>query len=453
MHTALIRYRSEPTDRNFKTLYDASRGWIRGAAVSTVRQYHGLTSADVDDVANEGLLSLANAARRFVYFCPRCGDAFVYRSSLEAHAREEHRVRGPAALVSLEKFAQVNSRLGMKRTARRLLRPGEVLDDDPASDLVVAPSILTEILVRDAARRLSGEAEKLLLELVFGADELVIDEEEESILRYIRLRAAAGFSAPASGSSGFISSQVRAFRRPRMTTPELNEVEWKKLKLKTLVDSTSDVFEFKPRAKTIKEAFAEVVAELAARGVETPFVCGNCNAPIDEDSPKCWACGASLSDEQEEEEPEISPDELVARATKLKIDVDGKTPEEIAGLIEAVERRKRESKRADMTGMEAKALNEKATELMGDGWRKKETGQYTGYWDPSGACRFCVFKRGLVVHFRVADGDLEGFKGVEFYDKEERRRRHYGRTNYAYVGDITKEAIAAIASVVEKYGS
>lgn len=171
MQTELIRYRAEPTNRNFKSLYDVSRDWIRIVAGATVKSYHGLKSADFDDVANEGLLSFANAARRFVYFCPRCGDAFLHRRSLVRHCREAHRVRGVAELVSISKFAQVNSRLAMKRTARRLLRPEVLVDDlEVVSGSVVSGSVesetFVEVLLGRAKALLSDSAERLLVEIV-----------------------------------------------------------------------------------------------------------------------------------------------------------------------------------------------------------------------------------------------------------------------------------------------
>lgn len=234
-----------------------------------------------------------------------------------------------------------------------------------------------------------------------------------------------------------------------MNTPEVN---WKKLEISTLRAATEEVLSFSPASKVLRDAYAEVVREMDSRGIETPFVCGNCNAPIDETSAKCWACGSVIDDEPGDTEPEIVLEEVLERAKKLKIDVDGKTPEEIVGLIEAVERKKREAKRSDLAGIESKHLNEKLTEMMGDGWRKKRTTQYLAYFDPAGVRRIGVYHRGLSVHFSVDDGDLAGFAGIEYYDAAERKRRHYGRTNYVYKGDVTKEALAACCVVVDKYG-
>lgn len=234
-----------------------------------------------------------------------------------------------------------------------------------------------------------------------------------------------------------------------MTTPELNEVKWNRLKFSMLKASIKEVYDIEIEAKQIKPAFVEGLSAMREKGIDTPFYCGHCNVPIDETSSKCWACGSTIKDESDE--PEIDPDELVQRAIGLKIDVEGKTQDELIGLIEAVERRKRDRKRGELSGVESAALNERISQLIGEGWRKKRTGQYTGYWDGNGKRRVAVFHRGLLVHFSVDDGDLVGFDGIEFYDAAERKRRHYGRVNFAYVGDISKDAYNACKFVIEKY--
>lgn len=229
-------------------------------------------------------------------------------------------------------------------------------------------------------------------------------------------------------------------------------VNYKLLTLQTLRTSAQDVYGIITKKRTIKDAYEDVLAKIKEKGVELPFGCGACNAPLDETSPKCWACGAVIDDGSAE--PKITRGELEERATRLKIEVDGKSDAELIGLIEAAERVKRDRKRdVDLTGIESAKLNEALTERMPDGWRKKQTGQYTSYWDSQGIRRIAVFNRGLNVHFSIEDGDINGYSTVDFYDAEERRRRHAGRTNYAYTGDLYKEAFEICELVFDKYSS
>jgi hypothetical protein len=234
-----------------------------------------------------------------------------------------------------------------------------------------------------------------------------------------------------------------------MTTPELEGPRFKLLNLNALKKHCGEVLDFEPKKRTIRGAYEEVLEELTRRKHETPYVCGYCNAQIDGEMERCWACGSVIDDD--EEDPKMTDAEVSTRAKKLGIDPEGE-PEEVKAAVEAAERSRREKTRdADLSGIEAERINEKLTEQMPDGWRKSKANQYTSYWDPNGKRRIAVFTRGLNVHFSVDDGLLDGLEHLEYLDPEERKRRHAGRTNYLFTGEIAREAVEICAKVMGHY--
>ena len=235
-----------------------------------------------------------------------------------------------------------------------------------------------------------------------------------------------------------------------MSTPELNEPKWENLKIATLRASSEETLGFKPTSKKLKEAWNEVRAKLEKKG-DLSYLCGKCNSPIDGDVVKCWACGAEITDDKDEEnsEPAMVDSEVDKRAKDLGVE-DASDKE---SAIEDAEKKKAQSrKNVDISVAEAQAINQKLTQDMPDGWRKKQSGQYTTYWDPNGVRRIAVFIRGFSVHFGVDDGMLDKKENVEFYDSRERKKRHFGRTNYVYVGDVSKKALELCAIVFKAYG-
>ena len=239
-----------------------------------------------------------------------------------------------------------------------------------------------------------------------------------------------------------------------VSTPGIDGPKWKLMNLAGLSESTKEVLKFKASKRTLKGAYEEVLAYLRGRNVELPYNCGRCNAPIDAEMGQCWACGSAFSDSTGEGEPEISFTELKERAKRLGIEVKGKDPATLVGEIEAAEARRRASSKArdaDLVGIEAVQLNLKLVELMGDRWRPRVSNQYTTYSDPNGVRRIAVITKGLVVHFSVDDGFLDGINGLVFLTKEDRRKRHYGRTNYIYNGDISKDVLEICKKVLRHY--
>ncbi len=104
-----------------------------------------------------------------------------------------------------------------------------------------------------------------------------------------------------------------------------------------------------------------------------------------------------------------------------------------------------------MAQAEFQQLNERLTELMPDGWTKHPVRNFVSYWDALNVKRIVVKRRGLHVFFAVEDGQLDGTPNLAFLDQEERRRRHFGRDNYLYVGDVTKEVLSVCQKVFDLY--
>jgi hypothetical protein len=228
------------------------------------------------------------------------------------------------------------------------------------------------------------------------------------------------------------------------------EPKWEVLTLPTLRKAAREVLKVSPKRRTLKLAYAEVLAELKASDRELVFTCDVCGSMIDDELPRCWACGLVFTDEGVEEP--VADDELVVRAKRLGIDPTDLDRGDLLAKIEAAETRVRASKTdADLLRLESRKLNVEMTEHLPDGWRKKESKQYTSYFDGSGVRRIAVWHRGMKIDFSIDDGFLDGFPDVEFLDAEERKRRHAGRTNYAYIGDTYKTVLDLVKRVFGKY--
>lgn len=232
-----------------------------------------------------------------------------------------------------------------------------------------------------------------------------------------------------------------------MSAHELEEIRFSLLNLATLRESCAEAVGYTPSARTLGSAFDEVVAHLRNQGHDLAYLCGNCRAPIDGHMDRCWACGAVIHDEDDEEDIELA--ELRYRARGLKID-PSLPRAELAEHIQAAENRRR-ARNVDLAGIEATRLNERVAALIPAGWSTKRCRTYTSYWDHAGRCRFRVYDRGLHVQFSIEDGLLDDLPDVEHYDRAERRRRHFGAANYAYKGDVAKVAEELCRQVTEHY--
>lgn len=452
--SALLLYRANPTDLNFNSLARTYEPWLQRTGRDALSRFSHLSpTADLDDLRVEGLLSLSRSARRFVHFCPVCGETFLDRRGLRAHAAGEHRVLGAEGLIGIETFCDISARMAMRRAARRLIRPEEILveefpepvDGDQEERIILAD------LLRCAEARLSGEALALLVRLLCG--EVPVAGPALRGNRAARVPTLARRMRDLIGPNDELKEVL--MESVTATVPEKGP-RWKVLSLQTLKESTKEVLGLEVAERTVRGAYEEVMGKLTGRELE--YVCGRCNAPIDGEMKLCWACGAAIS-EDGEEEPEMKLEEIQARAKALGIAITAnntrKTKEVLTKEVEAAETRRRTaaSRGADVHGIEAQKLNEALTEAMPDGWTKTVSKQFTSYWDPDHVRRIIVMFRGLRVHFGVEDGFF-GEKlpeGCEFLDAEERRRRHFGRDNYVYRGDVAKEALQLSAKVFKKY--
>lgn len=231
------------------------------------------------------------------------------------------------------------------------------------------------------------------------------------------------------------------------------EPKWKELSLRTLRASATEVLGREPIKRTMRGAYEELYLWLTREsGRELAFTCQVCESLIDDQMPKCWACGGVLSDDAGEDP--IADSELNERAEKLGLGTDGKSREEVTSAIEDAETKKRRTKQnVDLLGIESARLNEILTQDMPDGWRKTRSKQYTSYFDSNGSRRFAIWNSGLKVYFSVDNGFLDGFPDIEFFDAEERRKRHHGRTNYLFSGESSKVAVQLVRRVFEKYAT
>lgn len=453
--TALLEYRANPTDENFNAVAREYAPWLRRTGFETMRGFYGISpSVDLDDLTNEGLLSISRSARRFLHFCPTCGETFLDRADLRAHAAAEHRVLGRVELVGIDLFVQTSAKLAMRRAVRRSLRPEEVLVNElpEVADADQEGRLILADLLRTAEARLSGESLALLIRLINGealesaaVDDFLLDVAPEFLTRKAwprRPRNEWSYMPPTN------EEKEDTMEATTETVPERGP-RWKILSLQTLKNAAKEVLGYEVGARTVRGAYEEVLAHLEGRTLE--YVCGRCGAPIDDKMPNCWACAGAISDE---EDPEMKESEVKSRAKSLGIQVSGKTAKELKREIEAAEAKRRSSARStDVRGMEAQKINEALTEAMPDGWSKRVVKQFTTYWDGTHK-RIGVLCHGLRINFSVEDGlfgeDLP--EGLEFLSAEERKRRHFGRDNYVYRGDVAKVALSLCAKVFKRYG-
>lgn len=231
--------------------------------------------------------------------------------------------------------------------------------------------------------------------------------------------------------------------------PELDGVKFDRLNLTTLRASCGDVLKFEPTGRKLREAYEEVLGFLNTSWKALEYLCAHCRSPIDDEMEKCWACGSVFG---KEEDPPIEGVELEERARKLGVDSEGKSEEELVTSIEEAESERRSSLNdANLSTMESKHLNERLTEELPDRWRKKVTKMYTGYYDPNKVRRIAVGHRGLKLEFIVTDGYLDDFDDLEYLDEPERRRRHCGRSNYFFRGDVSEDALKICRRVFSRY--
>lgn len=236
-----------------------------------------------------------------------------------------------------------------------------------------------------------------------------------------------------------------------MSKREFEGPRWKSLSLDVLRRSSKTILSREPAERTLKAAYREVLQALEASGAELRFRCGRCNSPVSAELPRCWACGAVL--EEEVETDRMVEEEVKRRAQRLGIPTRDKMPEQLRGEVEAAEARRRTKvKDADLTRIEFRTLKARFIKEMPDGWFVKENvpSKYCSFRDHGGVGRIILFYRGLRVGF-ATDGEAEFLRdvpGMMFYDEAERKRRHFGRMEWVYQGDVSKEALDAALRVM-----
>lgn len=179
---SLRNYRANPSNSTFNVVAKEYKSWLRGAGIYTIRKFPALYGDDsaIDDLTNEGLLELSKSARRFIWFCRRCGRAFIQHRDLVEHAREEHAVRGKTELVRLATFAECSARLAMNRTARRMITPEVPTELPDLGSIWTEETLAAEILIRKAERRMTADARRILRRILTSSKPDPIDFDDES---------------------------------------------------------------------------------------------------------------------------------------------------------------------------------------------------------------------------------------------------------------------------------
>lgn len=221
---------------------------------------------------------------------------------------------------------------------------------------------------------------------------------------------------------------------------------WHKLQHRRLVKSVKEVLDYDVKSRTVKAAYAEVVALLEPRGL-LEYQCRACGSLLPESLMRCWACGRSL--------PPPAPDnvsDLKNRAFELGISNFGALNlDELKKAVDLAERKIKELCDRDLLEIEPIKLNEHLSEIMPAGWRKRESSHYTSYYDTTNTKRITVPYRGLRIQFAVEDDFFKGSKNMSFSDAQDRKRLHLGRSNYMYTGDIFKEIVEHCEKIFETY--
>jgi RNA polymerase subunit RPABC4/transcription elongation factor Spt4 len=324
----------------------------------------------------------------------------------------------------------------MKRTTRRLYRPeiSEAEVDREVSLDDVEDRLLLEITISRFRERLSTRAREVLELLLRSA--VVDSSAAEDLRREVDLIIGVTRSTTS--------------RKEIEMAEHAAEPNWSALNIRTLREASKEVLGLESTKRTMKSAYGEIREKLLKMDRELLFTCQNCDSLIDDKMDRCWACGLAFKDEVEEET--VVEAEVVERARKLGIEVEGKDRANLLKEIEGVEGKTRDARRSvDLLTLESQRLNEQITEEMPDGWSKKTSKQYTAYFDSDRTRRVAIFHRGLKCHFSVDDGFLDGFPDLAFFDEESRRAKHFGRANYEYAGDMAKYAFDLFKRILKKY--
>lgn len=228
-----------------------------------------------------------------------------------------------------------------------------------------------------------------------------------------------------------------------MGTYEDHSPKFHLLTLNRLTKHVSDVLDYVVTSRTIRSAYDEVLQHMLSKGMHLIYSCEYCGALIDDKLKNCWACGTDIVDEVDEEYQQ-----RLKYARKLGIEDIGFTYEELEKTIEFYEDLNRPIKHPKK---HCDYLRLSLIDLMPDGWTVNETIHYYQFRDREPLRRIIIWKKAFNLGFSVDDGFLDNVPNLLFLDKAERKRRHYGTTNYLYKGDVYKEAIDICKLVFRRY--
>lgn len=164
MDHVLLRYRSDPTDRNFREVNRVVSPWVKSCATRTLRRFPALSfEGNFDDLANEGMWSFSRSARRYVFVCSECDRVFISGSRLREHAADEHRFRGNCAKVSIGTYSRWSADLAIRGCVRRTFK-SEILYEEVFLGKVDFPevSVMIKLYLERTREKLSRDALKLL---------------------------------------------------------------------------------------------------------------------------------------------------------------------------------------------------------------------------------------------------------------------------------------------------
>lgn len=171
MDHVLLRYRSNPTNRNFREVHQRCSPWVKACAARTLRRFSALSyEGHFDDLANEGMWSIERSARRYVFVCSECDRVFLSGSRLREHAMDEHCLRGNCAKVSIATYSKYFADLTIRGCVRKAFTP-EILYEEVLSGELDFPEvrILTKLYLEQVRRKLSRES-LLLLGRILNSD-------------------------------------------------------------------------------------------------------------------------------------------------------------------------------------------------------------------------------------------------------------------------------------------
>jgi hypothetical protein len=158
----LIKYRANPTNENFNSLVKEYTPWLNATAIITLKKFPSISDTYLDDLFNEGLISIHNSARRFMWVCNCCDKSFIHLSDLNKHAKEFHSMRGNVKLIKISKYTEYLVKMNMKRFLIRIIKNSIVNNLEVTKIIDIEDIIASEIVIRNAEEKMTQDAKKIL---------------------------------------------------------------------------------------------------------------------------------------------------------------------------------------------------------------------------------------------------------------------------------------------------